>query len=188
MNSLFAAIATTNSQQDYLPRIDSVPSRSPPRDSAPSTRQLDALSLQFDPDEEIDQLASSDPVSPPVIASTPLTYEMDRITKRRRRTSPAELALLENHFKRNPLPSQVERANIAVQVGMTNRATQVWFQNRRSVFSLISTRLHLDASMQKYHFVVVSLFKPLQFPPIASSSLLYHHTIHLVTERRANVR
>ncbi|KAK4703583.1 hypothetical protein P7C70_g2628, partial [Phenoliferia sp. Uapishka_3] len=53
------------------------------------------------------------------------------IPKRRRRTTQAELAILEQEFSINPLPTQAERAKLALRVGMTGRATQVWFQNRR---------------------------------------------------------
>ncbi|CED82814.1 homeobox-domain containing protein [Phaffia rhodozyma] len=51
--------------------------------------------------------------------------------KRRRRTSPAELAVLEGHFLRNPLPSSAEREAIALEVQMTARHVQIWFQNKR---------------------------------------------------------
>lgn len=53
------------------------------------------------------------------------------IPKRRRRTSPQELAILEVAFQANPLPTQPQRAQLASRVGMTGRAVQVWFQNRR---------------------------------------------------------
>ena len=59
------------------------------------------------------------------------TSENPLIPKRRRRTSPAELALLEDEFRSNPLPTQAERARLAGRVSMTGRALQVWFQNRR---------------------------------------------------------
>ncbi|KAL7340179.1 homeobox domain-containing protein, partial [Rhodotorula toruloides] len=51
--------------------------------------------------------------------------------KRRRRTTPAELAQLEHSFALNPRPDPIERAKIAERLGMTARAVQVWYQNRR---------------------------------------------------------
>ena len=47
---------------------------------------------------------------------------------RRRRTTPWELHILETAFAREPLPSQVQRQQIADSIGMTARACQVWFQ------------------------------------------------------------
>ncbi|GAA5835233.1 hypothetical protein JCM3766R1_006909 [Sporobolomyces carnicolor] len=59
------------------------------------------------------------------------TVENPLIPKRRRRTSPTELAILEEEYQRNPRPDQPERAKIAQRLGMTNRSIQVWYQNRR---------------------------------------------------------
>lgn len=70
-------------------------------------------------------------------ANVPGTAENPLIPKRRRRTSPAELAILEIEFAKNPLPSQGERSRIADRVGMTGRAAQVWFQNRRYVLVVV---------------------------------------------------
>ncbi|TIB62994.1 hypothetical protein E3P77_03669 [Wallemia ichthyophaga] len=51
--------------------------------------------------------------------------------KRRRRTTPQELQLLEEEYLRNPLPSASKRAEIAQNVGMSSRNVQVWYQNKR---------------------------------------------------------
>ncbi|KAJ3271652.1 hypothetical protein HK104_004652 [Borealophlyctis nickersoniae] len=51
--------------------------------------------------------------------------------KRRRRTTQEELDVLEAHFKENPLPNSQQREKLAKDTGMTPRAVQVWFQNRR---------------------------------------------------------
>ncbi|GAA6060537.1 hypothetical protein JCM10212_006901 [Sporobolomyces blumeae] len=59
------------------------------------------------------------------------TAENPLIPKRRRRTTPAELAILEDEFRLNQRPDQGERAKIAQRLGMTSRAIQVWYQNRR---------------------------------------------------------
>ncbi|SGY40932.1 BQ5605_C003g02445 [Microbotryum silenes-dioicae] len=59
------------------------------------------------------------------------TMDNPLIPKRRRRTSPDELRILEAEFQANPLPSQAQRAALSARLGMTGRALQVWFQNRR---------------------------------------------------------
>ncbi|TNY17874.1 homeobox domain-containing protein, partial [Rhodotorula diobovata] len=51
--------------------------------------------------------------------------------KKRRRTTPAELNILEHEFRSNMRPDPLERARIAERLGMTARAVQVWYQNRR---------------------------------------------------------
>ncbi|GAA5908402.1 hypothetical protein JCM6882_007927 [Rhodosporidiobolus microsporus] len=61
----------------------------------------------------------------------PGTVENPLIPKRRRRTTPAELAILESEYRSNPRPDPLERARIAERLGMTARAVQVWYQNRR---------------------------------------------------------
>ncbi|KAL7414774.1 hypothetical protein BDY24DRAFT_17752 [Mrakia frigida] len=48
------------------------------------------------------------------------------VRKRRRRTSPGELAILDAHFSKNPLPTAHEREVIAKQVEMTPRHIQIW--------------------------------------------------------------
>lgn len=55
---------------------------------------------------------------------------MDEIkdTKKRRRTSPQELATLESNFQQNPLPDLQLRQSIAKKLNMTPRAVQIWFQ------------------------------------------------------------
>ncbi|GAA5999312.1 homeobox domain-containing protein [Rhodotorula paludigena] len=90
--------------------------------------------------------ASSAPVSrvssasPPLAASAPYatvtsttfgTLDNPLIPKKRRRTTPAELAILEHEFRVNARPDPLERARIAERLGMTARAVQVWYQNRR---------------------------------------------------------
>ncbi|GAA5829606.1 hypothetical protein JCM11251_000218 [Rhodosporidiobolus azoricus] len=59
------------------------------------------------------------------------TAENPLIPKRRRRTTPAELAILDSEYRQNPRPDPLERARIAERLGMTARAVQVWYQNRR---------------------------------------------------------
>ncbi|ANB13128.1 Yox1p [Sugiyamaella lignohabitans] len=51
--------------------------------------------------------------------------------RKRRRTSASELSVLEMKFKACPKPSKWVREQIAQQVGMTEKAVQIWFQNKR---------------------------------------------------------
>ncbi|KAJ3327581.1 hypothetical protein HDU76_011499 [Blyttiomyces sp. JEL0837] len=51
--------------------------------------------------------------------------------RRRRKTTPAELAILESYYAKNKLPNLNERIALSKQIGMSVREIQVWFQNRR---------------------------------------------------------
>ena len=63
--------------------------------------------------------------------------------KHRRRTTPEQLKVLEHWFEINPKPDNSLREWLAVELGMSKRNVQVWFQNRY-VFSM--GRLHILAS------------------------------------------
>ncbi|KAH9809372.1 Homeodomain-like protein, partial [Melampsora americana] len=52
--------------------------------------------------------------------------------KHRRRTTPAQLNVLEAQFESNSKPDVVLRKQLAEQLDMTPREVQVWFQNRRA--------------------------------------------------------
>ena len=69
--------------------------------------------------------------SQPIEVDSLGTAENPLIPKRRRRTSPTELAILEEEYRLNQKPDQGERAKVAQRLGMTSRAIQVWYQNRR---------------------------------------------------------
>ena len=59
---------------------------------------------------------------------------MQLARRRRRRTSPTELNILETEFNRCFKPSKVVREDIARRVSMTEKAVQIWFQNRRQSY------------------------------------------------------
>ncbi|EGG07485.1 uncharacterized protein MELLADRAFT_35504, partial [Melampsora larici-populina 98AG31] len=52
--------------------------------------------------------------------------------KHRRRTTPAQLNVLEAQFESNSKPDVVLRKQLAEKLDMTPREVQVWFQNRRA--------------------------------------------------------
>ncbi|KAG0166463.1 hypothetical protein DFQ28_011541 [Apophysomyces sp. BC1034] len=52
--------------------------------------------------------------------------------KHRRRTSKAQLKILEKSFAENPKPNATVRRILAQKLDMTPRGVQIWFQNRRA--------------------------------------------------------
>ncbi|KAK9468574.1 hypothetical protein V1512DRAFT_284912 [Lipomyces arxii] len=68
---------------------------------------------------------STYPLHEPEIDNAPLAR------RKRRRTSANELQILYSEFNRCPKPSRHIRQEIAERVGMTEKAVQIWFQNRR---------------------------------------------------------
>jgi len=52
--------------------------------------------------------------------------------KKRQRTSPDQLAILEQIFQTDKMPSQQTRVQLADQLGMSSRRVQIWFQNKRA--------------------------------------------------------
>lgn len=58
--------------------------------------------------------------------------ELDHNKKKRQRTSPEQLAILETIFQTDKMPSQQTRIHLADQLGMSSRRVQIWFQNKRA--------------------------------------------------------
>jgi len=52
--------------------------------------------------------------------------------KKRQRTSPDQLAILEQIFQTDKMPNQQTRVHLADQLGMSSRRVQIWFQNKRA--------------------------------------------------------
>ncbi|KAI7855491.1 homeobox domain-containing protein, partial [Circinella umbellata] len=52
--------------------------------------------------------------------------------KHRRRTSRAQLKVLEKSFSENSKPNATVRRMLAQKLDMTPRGVQIWFQNRRA--------------------------------------------------------
>lgn len=65
------------------------------------------------------------PSQEPSIDNAPLAR------RKRRRTSPNELSILNNEFEIGQTPNKLRRIEIADKVSMTEKAVQIWFQNKR---------------------------------------------------------
>lgn len=52
--------------------------------------------------------------------------------KKRQRTNPDQLAILEQIFQTDKMPNQQTRVQLADQLGMSSRRVQIWFQNKRA--------------------------------------------------------
>lgn len=60
--------------------------------------------------------------------------------KKRTRTTPDQLRILQKAFSTDPMPSSSARLSLAKKLGMNARAVQVWFQNRRAKEKLEAKR------------------------------------------------
>lgn len=95
----------------------------PPLEPAMVLQARSVVSQAADQRVALSACALSSPAPPLRPLGPPGTAENPLIPKRRRRTSPQEQKLLENEFKKNPLPSQAERNRIAERVGMSGRVS-----------------------------------------------------------------
>jgi len=57
---------------------------------------------------------------------------MTKKPKKRQRTNPEQLEILESVYKVEKLPGSELRKELAVKLKMTPRRVQVWFQNKRA--------------------------------------------------------
>lgn len=76
------------------------------------------------------------------------TYYNPFEIKHRRRTTKQQFRLLEQTFLENPKPSATVRRNLAQKLGMTPRAVQVWFQNRRAKVKAMEGKQQLQQQQQ----------------------------------------
>ncbi|KAK2628056.1 hypothetical protein QTJ16_002702 [Diplocarpon rosae] len=53
--------------------------------------------------------------------------------QKRKRTSPADQAILEAEYRQYPKPNKAARAVIVEKVSMSEKEVQIWFQNRRQI-------------------------------------------------------
>ncbi|RLV92510.1 Homeobox protein YOX1 [Spathaspora sp. JA1] len=73
------------------------------------------------------------PSQEPAIDNAPLAR------RKRRRTSPNELSILNQEFEIGTTPNKLRRIEIAAKVSMTEKAVQIWFQNKRQSLRKQST-------------------------------------------------
>ena len=73
------------------------------------------------------------PSQEPSIDNAPLAR------RKRRRTSPTELNILNNEYKLGTTPNKARRLEIAAKVSMSEKAVQIWFQNKRQSLRKQST-------------------------------------------------
>ncbi|GAA97096.1 uncharacterized protein L969DRAFT_54098 [Mixia osmundae IAM 14324] len=97
------------------------------------TSTITSGQIQFFPTSSYRQPAAYNYAPDPLYDMSPhaTSYENAGI-KPRRRTSSAQLKVLEAQFDVNCKPDVSRRKEIAAQLGMTAREVQVWFQNRRA--------------------------------------------------------
>lgn len=79
--------------------------------------------------------------------------------RKRRRTSPLELSILQAEFEKGQTPNRTRRLDIAKRVNMTEKAIQIWFQNRRQTL-----RRQSNAEREIHHI------EPIYHPHQHSSS------------------
>lgn len=111
---------------------------SPPQ-SALSPTQSDAASPSNVPEKR------DNPVIRKAISCSSLSSEVKQ-RRKRSRVTPEQLAKLEEYFASDNSPTSARRRDIARQLAMDERQTQIWFQNRCvSVWSCSATGLRLIA-------------------------------------------
>ncbi|MBW0513322.1 hypothetical protein O181_053037 [Austropuccinia psidii MF-1] len=78
-------------------------------------------------------------------SACPTTFYDPFQIKHRRRTTPAQLGVLEAQFDSNCKPDVVLRKQLADQLDMTPREVQVWFQNRRAKTKKLEKKAEQDS-------------------------------------------
>lgn len=66
------------------------------------------------------------------------TLTQQQKNQKRQRATQDQLNLLEVEFNKNPTPTASVREKIAVEINMTERSVQIWFQNRYVLGGLLS--------------------------------------------------
>ncbi|KAL7279370.1 hypothetical protein ACG7TL_007211 [Trametes sanguinea] len=91
--------------------------------------------------------------------------------RKRSRTTPEQLAKLEEYFLADQSPTSARRRDIARELGLDERQTQIWFQNRRA-------KMKLQAKMKSR--AVERLEPPPRSPPPLASGFdaEVHNLIH----------
>ncbi|KAJ7497444.1 hypothetical protein FB451DRAFT_1359716 [Mycena latifolia] len=104
---------------------------------------------------------SAQPYSSPWSRLPPMPHGMDPTdyrafypytpneVKHRKRTTSAQLKVLEGVFKRDTKPNAALRTELASQLNMTARGVQVWFQNRRAKEKTKASKGALKSALTK---------------------------------------
>lgn len=87
--------------------------------------------------------------------------------KKRTRTTAAQLAILESIFQRQNSPNTHVRSALALQLGMSERSVQIWFQNRRAKLKQ-SRRKSVQYQIENYRNVGLLLNPTLKPSPLLS--------------------
>ncbi|KIK10317.1 hypothetical protein K443DRAFT_118259 [Laccaria amethystina LaAM-08-1] len=85
--------------------------------------------------QELDRVKSEDErelVSGPIRSQSGSSAKSDKEKRKRSRVTQEQLVHLERYFKADHNPTATRRREISEQLGMQERQTQIWFQNRRA--------------------------------------------------------
>ncbi|RCK65579.1 Homeobox protein YOX1 [Candida viswanathii] len=102
---------------------------------------------------------STFPLQEPSIDNAPLAR------RKRRRTSPHELNILNKEFALGTTPNKSRRLEIAAKVSMTEKAVQIWFQNKRQS---IRKQLNLEKEITVLPPTPVHQQAPASLPAVAA--------------------
>jgi hypothetical protein len=93
--------------------------------------------------EEVQPASTPSPSTPtaltPTHSSAPRrpprksTLTQQQKNQKRQRATQEQLMTLEVEFNKNPTPTAAVRERIAMEINMTERSVQIWFQNRYSL-------------------------------------------------------
>lgn len=80
--------------------------------------------------------------------------QLQQQPRKRTRTTPEQLAVLEKTFQVNSTPNARVRDQLSRQLGMTDRSIQIWFQNRRAKEKNLAKRSTMahDRMLRMQHY------------------------------------
>ncbi|KAG5730053.1 hypothetical protein E4T56_gene5851 [Termitomyces sp. T112] len=145
-----------------------------PRSMQPAVRTLSSSSSQTLESEILDDKNSPSALERERSESVASNKSEEKVEKRKRsRVTPEQLQHLERFFLLDRNPTAARRREISKLLGMQERQTQIWFQNRRAKAKLP------DGRQQRHKRVTVDI-PPLDSPPQLSASIQIdlHNLIH----------